>query len=199
MRPFLTIVSGLPRSGTSMMMRMLEAGGIPPIIDGLREADIDNPRGYYEFEAAKKVKEDTSWLDGSDGKSVKMVYQLLYDLPTDREYRVLFMRRKIDEVLASQRKMLQRLGKGDDGIPDEVMARMFRAQLDKFFGWVGGQSHVKVLEVDYNRIVSGPGPLVGSIESFLGGHLDMGAMTAVVEPDLYRNRAEAPATNPASG
>lgn len=191
MRPFLTIVSGLPRSGTSMMMRMLEAGGIPPIIDGVREADIDNPRGYYEFEAAKKVKEDTSWLAGSEGKSVKMVYQLLYDLPTDREYRVLFMRRKVEEILASQRKMLQRLGKSDDGIPDELMARMFRTQLDKFFAWTAGQRHVKVLEVDYNRMVGDPGPLVRSIDAFLGGGLDVPGMAGVVEPGLYRNRGEA--------
>jgi hypothetical protein len=191
MPPFLTIVSGLPRSGTSMMMRMLEAGGIPPIIDGVREADIDNPRGYYEFEAAKKVKEDTTWLDGSDGKCVKMVYQLLYDLPTDREYRVLFMRRKIEEILTSQRKMLERLGKSNDGIPDELMARMFRTQLDNFFAWVAGKRHIQHLVVDYNQMVADPKRLVGSIVTFLGGELDALAMEAVVEPDLYRNRGAA--------
>lgn len=188
MKPFLTIVSGLPRSGTSMMMRMLEAGGIPPIIDGVREADIDNPRGYYEFEQAKKVKEDVSWLEGSDGKSVKMVYQLLYDLPDDREYRVVFMRRKIEEVLASQRKMLERLGKSDDGIPDDLMARMFRGQLEKFFAWSAGQPHLKVLEVQYDEVVADPKAQAQAIAGFLGGGMDVDAMEAVVEPGLYRNR-----------
>ena len=95
---FLTIVSGLPRSGTSMMMRMLDQGGLPAIIDGVRTADDDNPAGYYEFEAVKQTKEDPSWLENSEGKVVKMVYRLLYDLPTDRTYRVVFMRRKMEEL-----------------------------------------------------------------------------------------------------
>jgi hypothetical protein len=188
MKPFVTIVSGLPRSGTSMMMRMLEAGGIPPLIDGVREADIDNPRGYYEFEQAKKIKEDTSWLDPAGGKVVKMVYQLLYDLPDDREYRVVFMRRKIEEILASQKKMLDRLGKGDSGIPDEVMARMFQTQLDKFFAWAPSKPNLHLLQVDYNEVVASPGPNVAEIAAFLGGELDEEAMRGVVEPDLYRNR-----------
>ena len=106
---FLTVVSGLPRSGTSMMMRMLEQGGLPVLIDGVRTADDDNPNGYYEFEAVKQTREDASWLEGSEGKAVKMVYRLLYDLPPDRAYRVLFMTRNLDEVLASQRVMLTRL------------------------------------------------------------------------------------------
>lgn len=187
-KPFVTIVSGLPRSGTSMMMRMLEAGGIPPLMDGVREADIDNPRGYYEFEQAKKIKEDTSWLALAGGKAVKMVYQLLYDLPGDREYRVVFMRRKIEEILASQRKMLERLGKADDAIPDEVMARMFQGQLEKFLGWVPSQPHLKLLQVDYNAVVAEPRGQIESIATFLDGGMDVDAMGRVVEPDLYRNR-----------
>src|SRR5690242_7444054 len=103
---FLIIVSGLPRSGTSMMMRMLEHGGIPVLTDRVRTADDDNPNGYYEFEAVKQTRKDPSWLAGREGKAVKMVYRLLYDLPADRNYRVLFMRRKLEEVLASQRTML---------------------------------------------------------------------------------------------
>lgn len=190
-RPYLTIVSGLPRSGTSMMMRMLEAGGIPVLADGQRAADIDNPNGYYEFEVAKKVKEDVSWLDGSEGRAVKMVYQLLYDLPKDREYRVLFMRREMTEILASQKKMLERLGKtGGPDIPDAVMAELFRKQLDKFFAWVPEQPHVKLVEVAYNRMVGGEAEsLIAEIDAFLDGGLDTAAMAAVVDPSLYRNRA----------
>ena len=107
---FITIVSGLPRSGTSMMMRMLEAGGMPVITDNLRTADDDNPRGYFEFEPAKKTKDDPSWLNAAEGKAVKMIYKLLYDLPDRLEYRVLIMRRNMQEVLTSQRKMLDRMG-----------------------------------------------------------------------------------------
>ena len=187
-RPFVTIVSGLPRSGTSMMMRMLEAGGLPAITDAVRAADVDNPRGYYEFEPAKKTKEDPSWLERADGKAVKMVYQLLYDLPSDRSYRVLFMRRAIDEVLDSQRTMLARLGRDDGGIPDEKMAALFRSQLAKFDAWALGQSHLARLDVDYNRMVADPRPLAESVAEFLGGGLDSEAMVAVVEPGLYRNR-----------
>lgn len=113
---YLTIVSGLPRSGTSMMMQV-PARELPPAAGRrVRKADEDNPRGYYEFEAVKKTKQDSSWLEGSAGKVVKMVYRLLYDLPEGYEYRVVFMRRDLKEVLASQEKMLRRLGKDDPSI-----------------------------------------------------------------------------------
>ena len=109
--PFITIVSGLPRSGTSMMMQVIEAGGIPALTDNPRARDEDNPQGYYEFEPVKQTRDDPSWVPGARGKVVKMVYRLLYDLPGDQDYRVIFMRRNIDEVLTSQKKMLQRSGK----------------------------------------------------------------------------------------
>src|SRR5437660_7651564 len=104
------IVSGLPRSGTSLMMQMLENGGVPVVTDNIRTADTDNPKGYYEFEQVKKIKQDASWLPGTRGKVFKMVSQLLYDLPAGELYRIIFMDRDIDEVLASQEKMLERLG-----------------------------------------------------------------------------------------
>src|SRR5947209_18564630 len=107
----IVIVSGLPRSGTSLMMQMLEAGGLEVVTDGIRAADTDNPRGYYEFERVKKIKTDAAWLPGARGKAVKMVSQLLYDLPAGEAYRILFMDRDLDEVLASQEKMLARLGR----------------------------------------------------------------------------------------
>ena len=121
-----TIVSGLPRSGTSLMMRMLESGGIPVLIDGVRDADEDNPQGYYEYEPVKKTKEDTTWLQQASGKAVKMVYQLLYDLPPHYQYRVVFMRRRMSEVLASQKIMLNRRGKTDTSIADEKLATVIR-------------------------------------------------------------------------
>jgi hypothetical protein len=190
MDKFVTIVSGLPRSGTSMMMRMLEVGGMPVVTDRLREADIDNPLGYYEFEPVKKVKEDQTWLEEAQGKAVKMVYSLLYHLPTNYRYRVLFMRRALDEVLASQRKMLERLGKKDDKITDAQMAQLFRSQLQKFETWIKGQPSFALLEVNYNQMVQDPTDQVQKINAFLGGQLNTDAMSKVVDTSLYRNRAE---------
>jgi hypothetical protein len=187
-RPFLTIVSGLPRSGTSLMMKMLEAGGLPVLVDGVRTADVDNPRGYYEFEPVKRLKEDTSWVAPACGKAVKMVYLLLLDLPPDVEYRVLFMRRNIDEVLASQAAMLRRLGKSAP-LDDARMAALFRDGLAKFDGWVKDRPNFRLLDVSYNALVTAAAPVAAEVDQFLGGVLDVDAMTRVVDPTLYRNRA----------
>jgi len=189
-RGYLTIVSGLPRSGTSMMMRMLDKGGIPVLIDEIREADEDNPRGYYEFEPVKKTAEDASWVEGSENKVVKMVYRLLYDLPTDRQYRVVFMRRHMEEILASQKKMLIRKGMGDNVPPDEEIAALFESQLTRFMDWEAKQSHIEMLEVHYSDIMQNPAEPAAAINDFLDETLDTEAMCQVVEPKLYRNRAE---------
>jgi hypothetical protein len=187
-RPFLTIVSGLPRSGTSLMMKMLEAGGLPVLVDNVREADVDNPRGYYEFEPVKALKSDASWVEPAQGKAVKMVYLLLLDLPAGHEYRVLFMRRNLDEILASQKAMLDRLGKASP-LDDTKMAALFRDGLARFDAWVEGRPNFKVLDVSYNAMVTDPAPLALEVDRFLGGGLDLDAMTRVVDPSLYRNRA----------
>jgi hypothetical protein len=171
-----------------MMMRMLEVGGLPAVTDNIRRADVDNPLGYYEFEPVKKVKEDTGWLEGAGGKAVKMVYSLLYHLPDDQAYRVLFMRRKMEEVLASQRKMLERLGKADDRVSDAQVAQLFRNQLQKFEAWIKGQPNFALLDVDYNRMVQDPREQVQRVNAFLGGDLDTAAMCQVVDTSLYRNR-----------
>jgi uncharacterized protein YcaQ len=186
--PFLTVVSGIPRSGTSLMMSMLEAGGMPVLIDQVRGADIDNPRGYYEFEAVKKLKSDSSWVAGSVGRAVKMVYLLVYDLPPGVEYRVLMMHRDMTEILASQRLMLDRLGK-TSSIADEKIAELFRGHLAKFERWVKDRAEIRVLDVNYNAMVADPAPVVASINAFLGGTLDAAKMAAAIDPKLYRNRA----------
>ena len=110
-RDFVTVVSGAPRSGTSMMMRMLAVGGIAPLTDGVRVPDTDNPHGYYEYEPVKRTKADDSWLGQAAGRAVKMVHLLLRDLPADRSYRVILMRRDLTEMVTSQRRMLERLGR----------------------------------------------------------------------------------------
>ena len=187
--PFITIVSGLPRSGTSMMMQALEAGGIPILTDNIRKKDEDNPEGYYEFEPVKKTKDDPSWVPGARGKVVKMVYVLLYDLPEEYEYRVIFMRRNIDEVLASQKIMLKRLGKQGAKVSDEKLAEFFKAQLEKFDRWIAAQKNFSILSVDYKDMITSPKAQCERINKFLGGVLDTDASTAVVNPSLYRNKA----------
>jgi hypothetical protein len=186
---FLTIVSGLPRSGTSMMMRMLEQSGVPLLVDHIRQADEDNPNGYFEFEAVKTTKQDPSWLKESEGKAVKMVYRLLYDLPKTRSYRVLFMRRDLKEVLASQKVMLQRNGMSGDDASDEQMKELFLSELDAFYKWATSQPYIKLIDVDYNRLQADPLAELQLVNKFLGGDLDVDAMASVIDNSLYRNRS----------
>jgi hypothetical protein len=187
-RNFITIVSGLPRSGTSMMMQMINAGGIPSLVDNVRKPDEDNPTGYYEFEPVKQTKKNPSWLDQAPGKVVKMVHMLLLDLPTDRPYRVVFTHRDIKEVVASQNVMLRRHGKGTDDLPEDKISAMFEAQLAKVDHYLGQHACFEVLSVRYNDVLKDPHPTVEALNAFLGGDLDTRAMMAVVDPSLYRNR-----------
>lgn len=188
-RDYIVIVSGLPRSGTSMAMKALGAGGMEPLVDHVRTADEDNPNGYYEFEPVKKTKEDSSWLQDAAGKVVKMVYRLLYDLPDNHWYKVVFMRRDLAEVLASQGKMLSRGGKSAGAISDEKMQALFAAELDKCEKWLAEQPHFKVLHVNHREMVSDPLGQAKRIDEFLDGGLDVEAMASVVDPNLYRNRS----------
>ncbi len=184
----ITIVSGLPRSGTSMTMKMLEAGGIPPLTDSIRSADEDNPKGYYEFERAKKLKEgDTTWLPGAEGKAVKIIAALLVHLPPDYKYNVLFMRRNIEEVLASQAKMLTHRGE-ESRVDDAAMADLFQKHVNQVKAWMNSQPNLQYLDVDYNSMLRDPIPHVRQINQFLGGRLDEQKMAAVVDHNLYRQR-----------
>jgi hypothetical protein len=182
----IVIVSGLPRSGTSLMMQLLDAGGIPIVTDNIRTADTDNPRGYCEFEKVKSVKTDASWLPEIRGKVVKMVSQLLYDLPATERYKVVFMERDLDEVLASQEKMLVRLGRPT--APREQMARAFTLHLTKLATWLKEQSHLDVLRVRYADVVANPQAETARVNDFLGGRLNVPAALQAIDPSLYRNR-----------
>ncbi len=186
---WITIVSGLPRSGTSMMMRMIEAGGIPALTDEVRKADEDNPRGYYEFEPVKRTREDPSWVPSAKGRVVKMVHMLLPDLPTGQEYRIVLMLRDLDEVIASQAKMLARSGK--KSAPAEMLKRVYTTQLDGVRAWAGKAPGVRVLEVSYNHMLAEPSREAARVAEFLGLASAAPAMAASVEPSLYRNRKPA--------
>lgn len=190
MNSAIVVVSGLPRAGTSLMMQLLEAGGIAVLIDNVRTADADNPRGYYEFEGVKKIKRDASWLPGARGKAVKMVSQLLYDLPPSESYRVVFMERDLDEVLASQEKMLHRLG--GRAAPRDEIARAFTLHLNRLHRWLAEQANVAVLPVRYAEVVARPEAEAARVGTFLGGRLDVAAACRAIDPSLYRNRKAEP-------
>jgi hypothetical protein len=181
------VVSGLPRSGTSLMMQMLDAGGIEVITDHVRTADVDNPRGYFELEQAKQVQRDTSWLPQARGKAFKMVSQLLYHLPPTERYRIIFMRRALDEMLASQKKMLQR--RNAAAAPRDEIKEAYTLHLATLFEWLIGQTNMEVLIVSYNRLLDDPFRLSEEVSQFLGGRPAVEAMAHAVEPGLYRNRS----------
>lgn len=183
------IVSGLPRSGTSMMMKVLEAGGVPVLIDGLRAADPDNPEGYYEYERVKELdKGDTAWVADAQGKVVKVISALLEYLPPDYQYRVIFMHRNIEEVLNSQRKMLARRGEDLEVVNDAEMADLFAKHLVKVKEWLRAQPNFAVLDIDYNAMLQNPESYIRMINQFVDNALDGQAMAKVINPDLYRNR-----------
>ena len=186
---FITIVSGLPRSGTSMMMKMLTAGGMPAYTDNIRSADEDNPKGYYELERVKNLPDgDIDWLPEAKGKAVKVISALLEHLPPEYTYRVLFMQRKMEEVLASQKQMLIRSGKPTDTVSDEQLADMYAKHLVKVNAWLTDQTNFSVLDLDYNKMLDDPSKYADYVNNFMGGNLDVEAMVGVVDSRLYRQR-----------
>lgn len=184
------VVSGLPRSGTSLMMNMLQAGGIPIVTDEERTADDDNPKGYFELERVKQLsKGDVSWVPEARGQAVKVISALLEHLPPTCQYRVLFMRRRLPEVLASQKKMLERRGEPTDSVPDATMAALFEKHLQKVEGWLAAQPNISVMYVPYHDLAEKPEAWVDQIAEFVGLELDREAMRRAADPSLYRNRA----------
>ncbi len=186
---FVTVVSGLPRSGTSLMMQMLHAGGLPALTDGLRAADENNLRGYFEFEPVKRLRSDRSWLPQARGHVVKVIHLLLRDLLLDGslQYRLVFMQRPIDEVLASQRAMLQREGK--DGGDPALLKKAFEGQLAQLAPWLANQAGIAVMPVPYHQVLSAPQTVAAALNAFLGLDLDTAAMVRAVDPALHRQRS----------
>jgi hypothetical protein len=184
------IVSGLPRSGTSLMMQALDAGGIGVVTDNHRTADTDNPRGYYEFEKVKQVKQDPSWLPGVRGQAVKMVSQLLPDLPPTERYRVVFMERDFAEMLDSQERMLHRLGR--PAIPRDEIIPAFTLHLERMHKWLERQPHFAVMRVGFKALVEQPEAEMTRVNEFLDRRINVAQAVGVVDPSLYRNRATAP-------
>ncbi len=185
----IVVVSGLPRSGTSMAMKMLEAGGLPIVTDGLRRADTANPKGYYEFEPVKGLDKqgDTAWLADARGKAVKIISFLLTYLPESYDYRVVFMRRDLGEVVASQNQMLDARGE-ERGAADDRTSALYAQHVEQVERFLRQRSCFSVLMVDYAAVVADPAGQAARINQFVGGGLDVERMAGVAEPALYRNR-----------
>jgi hypothetical protein len=173
-----------------MMMSMLSAGGIEALTDNLRTADLDNPKGYYEFEKVKELGKDSAWVKDARGKAVKIISALLKHLPQDYRYKLIFMRREMAEVLASQRQMLIRRGEPVDTISDEKMSEMFRKHLKEIESWLARQPNIEVCFVEYNKVIANPVATAHAINDFLGGRLNTEGMVSVVDENLHRQRAK---------
>ncbi len=182
------VVSGLPRSGTSMMMQMLAAGGVVPITDGQREADADNPKGYFELERVKALAQSSAWLSEAGGRAVKIIYSLLYHLPAKSRFKVIFMCRDLDEVLASQASLLRRAGECGAGKPAAELTQVFQTQLTQVKRWLESQPNIEILYLDHARAIADPREAARRVCDFLGMELDQSAMAEVVDPALYRQR-----------
>jgi hypothetical protein len=184
---FITIVSGLPRSGTSLMMQMLAAGGMSPLTDSERAADESNPRGYFELEAVKRLRSDQAWLDQARGRAVKIIHLLLRELPVDGrfEYRVLFMLRPIAEVLASQRAMLARQGKQT---ATTSLAGIYESQLAQAQEWIRAHACFSFITLEHHRVIEQPKESATVVAEFLERDLDVKAMAATVDQSLWRER-----------
>ena len=185
------VVSGLPRSGTSMMMKMLDAGGLSIMTDGERTADIDNPKGYFEFERIKNLEkeQDKSYVRGARGKALKVISFLIKDLPDDNDYRIIFMRRNLDEVITSQNKMIDHRGSDDTDAGDEAMKEAYRNDIVRTRLLCRKRRNFDLIEIHYRETVADPRATAQKVNSFLDGKLDLAAMNAAVDASLYRNRA----------
>jgi hypothetical protein len=186
----IVVVSGLPRSGTSMAMKMLDAGGMPVLTDGVRTADESNPKGYYELEAVKDLHKqgDTFWLNDARGKAVKVVSFLLTWLPETYEYKVIFMQRDLREVIASETTMLLKRGQPVDTASEEHTRLVYQQHLDKVDKFLANRPCFTTMTLNYRAALERPEEAANRIRDFIGLSLDVEQMARVADPSLYRNR-----------
>ncbi|HET7206027.1 MAG TPA: sulfotransferase domain-containing protein [Terriglobales bacterium] len=185
----ITVVSGIPRSGTSLMMQMLSAGGMEILSDAQRSADANNPRGYYELEAVKSLAQNSQLIAQAEGKAVKVISSLLEHLPQRHEYRIIFMRRPLAQILASQERMLQRLGQAPAPASSQQVIKAFERHLQKIGSWLLTRPHIAVLYVEYESLLQNPLAEASRISQFLGCNLDLHSMARAVDATLHRERA----------
>lgn len=183
----ITVVSGLPRSGTSLVMQMLAAGGYPILCDDQRPADDDNPRGYLEYAKVKSLDRDATWLEEAEGKAVKIISLLLTKLPDKHDYRIIFLRRDLGEILRSQAVMLERRGQ-PSGPEAKIMQTHFERHLQFIDAWLARQSHLRLLNCPFADLIHAPRSWAATISTFLGADLPLEEMSNAVVPALHRQR-----------
>jgi hypothetical protein len=189
MQDEIVVVSGLPRSGTSLVMQMLAAGGMPILTDEHRQADEDNPKGYFEYEAVKRIARDQAWLGKACGKALKVVVPLVCFLPGGYRYRVILIERDYDEILASQATMIERRG---ESIPDspERRARLrqeYARIMEQTKNLLGGRADVQLLQLQYDKVLNDPAEAAQRISTYAGGALEPRRMAVAVDTSLHRN------------
>lgn len=190
----LIIVSGLPRSGTSLMMQMLQLGGIEPMTDGERAADEDNPEGYLEWEEIKQLKNHPELIDQAVGKATKVISMLLKDLPPHRHYKIIFMRRRVDEIAKSQAKMIDRRGTTGAEFSEGELARNLLKHRREVLQTLNVMPTIDVMTIAYHRLLDDPDRVVKRLKKFLPNRIpEPDKMSGAIRKDLYRNRA-APTT-----
>jgi hypothetical protein len=184
------IVSGLPRSGTSLMMQMLRAGGMNLMTDGKREADDDNPKGYWEWEDIKQMPKRPLIIEQAQGKATKVISALLPSLPVKHKFKVIFMRRPVQEVVASQAKMLENKGTSQK-TEREHLEQSQESHALQMLGVLRKHPRISLLEVDYPALVKEPLAWAGRIGEFVGEALlpNYAAMAEPVRPELHRQRS----------
>lgn len=187
-KKIITIVSGLPRSGTSLMMQLLVASGREALTDGRRSADADNPLGYYEYEQVLDLAKDTSWIPRARGKVVKIVAQLLPHLPRNEHYHVIFMERNFGEVIASQRAMLERQGRRGAALDEQTLAETYVSQLVHLQKQIAARAELRVLPVNYSELLADASSVVPRLAEFLGEPFDVPRAAAAIRPELRRQK-----------
>ncbi len=186
----ITIVSGLPRSGTSLMMQMLAAGGMPILSDGERIADADNPRGYCEWERIKQLPREPGCIEEAEGKAVKVISQLLFALPGGHDYRIIFIERPLPEVVASQAEMIRRRGTTGAALPEAALIAGLKMHLNQVNAWLAQKRDLAVLRVEYHAVLRDPTVAAESVQKFVERKLDVRSMARQVDSSLYRQRRQ---------
>ena len=184
----ITIVTGIPRSGTSLIMQMLQKGGMEILTDNVREADESNPKGYFEYEKVKSLQTDSSWLLDGDGKAVKIIAQLLKYLLLQFEYKVIFIERNMEEILLSQQKMLKKMGQKTQS-QNTILSNIFKKQIEDSKTWLETKTNISTLYIKHTDSIFHAQETANQINEFLGLNLNEKEMTRAVDKTLYRQRA----------
>jgi hypothetical protein len=188
----ITVVSGLPRTGTSLMMQMLAAGGLQVLTDGERQADADNPRGYFEWERIKLLPRQPNCVQEAEGKVVKIISQLLFALPPAHDYKIIFMQRPLAEVVASQSEMIRRRGTSGAALPPAALIAGLQAHLNQVNAWLKEQANISIYRVEHQEVLRDPPHVSECIQEFLQNPLDVLAMSRQIDVSLYRQRSAHP-------